>query len=269
MGNYRCLYLENYTSRSSKRSTCLRHFLLSSIPVWRHIRVPSRTRGRMAKNGAMLVCPSSAGKDCLLIALEFIIQQNRAYSALSVAITFHVRTGKTRVLLFGLETELLSELFAYLGAMSPLPYGPMVIPAATMELQAQRFNRTVQGCHDSIYNIEAATGMRQFNYSFEQRGSRQDWKSLDLISITRELSSFLSRFAFLKLQAETGVYLIQQMAQTTQSLIERLDHDATRSHRNDQHRIASKLGDMQSWYLGIAARCRYLHERTTAQTQTV
>jgi hypothetical protein len=154
--------------------------------------------------------------------------------------------------------------------MPPLPYGPMVIPAVAMEVQAQRFNIVIKDCHDYIHSIEATTRMRQFNYPHEKRGmSPQDWRSLDLISITRDLSSFLSRFAFLQLQAETGTYLLEQMARTTELLIENLGKNQTGSFIHDQYEIISKLEDIQSWYLGISARCRYLMERITAQSQTV
>ena len=154
--------------------------------------------------------------------------------------------------------------------MSSQPYGPMVVPTVAMELQAHWFNATIKKCQDGIHAIETATGMRQFNYSHE-RGDKspQDWKSLDLIATTRDLSSFLSRFAFLKLQAETGAYLVQQMTQTTESLIEKLCEDQPASHTDDQYDIILKLQHVRSWYLGIAARCQYLTERTAAQSQTV
>ncbi|KAI0180526.1 hypothetical protein GGR52DRAFT_531722 [Hypoxylon sp. FL1284] len=202
---------------------------------------------------------------------QFVIQQNRAYSAFSIALTFHTRTGKSRALIFGAESWVVSELFRSLNSMSALPYGPMVIPAAAMELQAQWFNKTIKSCQDRIHSIEVTTGMRQFNFPYETNGARtQDWESLDLVSITRDLSSFLSRFAFLKLQAETGAYLLKQMAQTTELLVENSIKDEGHGFDIDgQHDIISKLHEIQSWYLGMAARCRYLTERTTAQSQTV
>ncbi|GAW25031.1 putative Mg2+ transporter -like Zinc transport protein [Rosellinia necatrix] len=201
---------------------------------------------------------------------QFVIQQNRAYSAFSIAITFGLRTGKTRVLIFGVEPSSLSELFAYLHSLSPQPYGPMVIPIVAMELQAQGLGVTIKNCQDRIHSVEIATGMRQFNYLHERKStSTQDWKSLDLISVTRDLSGFLSRFAFLKMQAETGAYLVQQMARTTESLIVRSGKGQTLFDIDDQYDILSKLEHVHSWFLGIAARCRYLSERTAAQSQTV
>ncbi|KAK6609662.1 hypothetical protein H4I96_03593 [Botrytis cinerea] len=200
---------------------------------------------------------------------QFIIQQNRAYSAFSIAVSFNLRTGKTGILIFGVEPLSVSELFAHLRSILPQAYGPMTVPAVAMELQAQSFSLTIKKCHESIHSIETATGMRQFNYPHERKStSTQDWKSLDLISITRELSSFLSRFAFLKMQAETGAYLVKQMAETTELLIERMDKDRIQFGTDDQYDIISKLEHIQSWYLGIAARCRYLSERTNAQSQT-
>ncbi len=84
--------------------------------------------------------------------------------------------------------------------MSPQAHGPMLVPTVALELQAQGFSTTIKNCHDRIYSIETATGMRQFNYPHERKGTdTQDWKCLDLISITRDLSSFLSGFAFLKM----------------------------------------------------------------------
>ncbi|KAI2621789.1 hypothetical protein GGR54DRAFT_599839 [Hypoxylon sp. NC1633] len=202
---------------------------------------------------------------------QFVIQQNRAYSAFSIALTFNIGTGRSRAILFGAETKVVSELFQYLSSMSPQPYGPMVIPTVAMELQAQSFSTTIKNCHDRVYSIEVATGMRQFNFPHEKKGvSPQDWKTLDLISITRDLSSFLSRFAFLKLQAETGANLVEQMARTTELLIEKTHKkDARGFITDDQYNIISKLDEIRNLYLGMAARCRYLTERTAAQSQTV
>lgn len=184
--------------------------------------------------------------------------------------TFDFGTGKTRVLIFGVETSSLSELFAYLRSMSYQARGPMVVPLVAMELQAQSVTMTVKNCQDRIHVIETATGMRQFNFPHERKGaSTQDWKSLDLVSVTRDLSSFMSRFAFIKMQAETGAYLVQQMARTTKSLIKRIGKGQIGLEADDQRDIISKLEHIESWYLGIAARCRYLSERTTAQSQTV
>lgn len=226
----------------------------------------------MAKSGKTHVSESSISHGIyhLSIITEFVIQQNKAYSAFSIALRFSIKTGKTRALLFGAEASSLSELFEYLGSMSSQPYGPMVVPTVAMELQAHWFNATIKNCHDRVYAIETATGMRQFNYSYERGNeSPQDWKNLDLIAITRDLSSFLSRFAFLKLQAETGAYLVQQMTQTTKSLIEKLGEYQPASHTDDQYDIILKLQHVRNWYLGIAARCQYLTERTAAQSQTV
>ncbi|KAI0380583.1 hypothetical protein F5Y04DRAFT_289290 [Hypomontagnella monticulosa] len=201
---------------------------------------------------------------------QFIIQQNRAYSAFSIGLTFDIRTGKCRVLLFGAEAKAVSELFQRLNSMSPGSCGPMEIPAIAMELQARGFTATIKNCQNRVHSIEIATGMRQFNFSFEKRGtSPEDWKTLDLISITRDLSSFLSRFAFLKLQAETGVYLIERMTRTTEVLIERIRGEEHRVDTNGLYNTISKFDEIRSWYLGMAARCRYLIERTTAQSQTV
>ena len=146
----------------------------------------------------------------------------------------------------------------------------MAVPMAAMELQAQGFTTTIKNCQGRIHAIETATGMRQFNFPHEGNGTgTQDWRSLDLVSVTRDLSSFMSRFAFLKMQAETGAYLVQQMAQTTKSFIGTIDKSQIGLETENQRDIISKLEHIESWYLGIAARCRYLSERTTAQSQTV
>ncbi|KAI0170422.1 hypothetical protein BJ166DRAFT_194826 [Pestalotiopsis sp. NC0098] len=164
---------------------------------------------------------------------EFILQQNSSYCACSMGVAFNFVTGHTRILLFGVEPWFVSRLFDYLGSMTPLPEGPMLVPTIAMELQALWFSNTIKDCRSQIYAIETATGMRQgFSNS-------QDWKNLDLISITRDLSSFLSRSA-------------KQTA-----------------FCNDQFDIILKLEQIQSMYHGIAARCQYLTDRATAQSQTV
>ncbi|RWA09417.1 hypothetical protein EKO27_g5688 [Xylaria grammica] len=214
------------------------------------------------------------GDDAAWEKAQFIIQQNRSYSAFSIALTFSMSTGKTRALIFGAEHWVVSNLFQSMASMPTYPYGPMVIPAVALELQAQWFNDTVRNLQDHIHSIETITGMRQFNFPHEVKGpSPQDWKTLDLISITRDLSSFLSRFAFLKLQAETGAYLVDRMIQTTELFVDKIE----KNHRekepinmsSDQNSVISKLEEVQSWYLGLKARCRYLSERASAQNQTV
>ncbi|KAI0413477.1 hypothetical protein F5X98DRAFT_366552 [Xylaria grammica] len=200
---------------------------------------------------------------------QFVIQQNRSYSAFSIALTFGISTGKTRALIFGAEPWVVSNLFQSMTSMTPHSYGPMVIPAVAMELQAQWFNDTVRNLQDHIHSIETTTGMRQFNFPHEVKGpSPQDWKTLDLISITRDLSSFLSRFAFLNLQAETGAYLVDRMIKTTELFIDRREKNHSKAS-SDQYSVISKLEEVQSWYLGLKARCRYLSERASAQNQTV
>lgn len=192
--------------------------------------------------------------------IELVIQQNRAYSAFSMAIKSDPRIGETRVLIFGADTSSLSELFACLSSIPPPSFTPMVIPTVALELQAQSLTRTIKTCQDRIYAIETATGMRQFNLSREgMTETLQDWKALNLVPIVRDLSSFLSRFAFIKMQAETGAYLVKQMTQTSEALTGNAAQEST----------TLKLKHIESWYLGIAARCRYLSGRTAAQTQTV
>ena len=202
--------------------------------------------------------------------LDYIIQQNRSYSSYSIALTFNFETGTVRALIFGTEGPL-SKLFDYLAYLSPLPFGPMTIPTIALELQVKRFNETIKTCHEQIHKIENLTGMRQFNHAYEGDGSQmQDWKSLDLIDVTRSLSSFLSRFAHLNLQAETGAYLVHQMQLSAESFKAQLERMREEKRKIDnQLEILSKLEDNRSWYVGIQARCRYLTQRTQAQTQTV
>ena len=155
--------------------------------------------------------------------------------------------------------------------MSPLPFGPLIIPTIALELQVEGFNETIESCQVRIRDIENMTGMRQFNHAYESKGlGTQDWRSLDLIDITRNLSGFLSRFAFLKLQAETAAYLVHQMQLSAEFLKTELEKSKeAKSKIDSQHDIQSKLEDLASWYHGIQARSCYLTERTQAQVQTV
>ncbi|KAL8815130.1 MAG: hypothetical protein Q9191_008490, partial [Dirinaria sp. TL-2023a] len=183
-----------------------------------------------------------------------------------MALTFNFKTGQIRALIFAPE-GLLSELFDYLDYMSPLPYGPLIVPAVALELQVKGLNDTIKICQNQIHKIEYLTGMRQFNHPHElDERTTQDWKSLNLIDVTRDLSGFLSRFAHLKLQAETGAHLVHQLYSSAELLIAKLQSRKERQTRIDnQHAILSQLEDTKSWYLGIQARCRYLAERTQAQ----
>ncbi|EXU98175.1 hypothetical protein X797_008780 [Metarhizium robertsii] len=190
---------------------------------------------------------------------KYVIQQNGAYSAFSIAMNHNVKTLKTRVLILGVESSTLLDLFEYVESMLPRIQGPMLIPTIAMELQAHSLSMTIKNCRRHIHTIETTTGMRQFNYPHEKRGDNAlDWKSLDLISITRELSSFLARFAFIKMQAETGRHLVQQMIRSTNLLV--VD--------NGQQELVYKLQHIDNWFLGVAANCGYLSERATAQSQT-
>ena len=188
----------------------------------------------------------------------------------SIALTFDLQTGKVRALIFSTK-EPLSDLFNYLKSLSPLPFGPMIIPTIALELQVTRFNETIKTCHDEIHDIEKETGMRQNNHPHEVKESQmEDRKSLDLIDVTRNLSGFLSRFAHLKMQAETGAYLVHQMQLSVEFLIAELEKmKEEKSKIDSQHDILSKLEEIESWFVGIQALCRYLTRRTKAQTQTV
>ncbi len=173
-------------------------------------------------------------------------------------------------MIFGTEGPL-SELFDCLDHISPLPFGPLIIPTIALELQVKGFNETTKSCQNQIHDIEYLTGMRQFDLSYEcNKTKTQDWKSLDLIDVTRNLSSFLSRFAHLKLQAQTGAYLVHQMQLSAKFLKAELERRKDEESKvNNQDDILSTLEDNASWYLGIETRCRYLTERTQAQVQTV
>lgn len=146
-----------------------------------------------------------------------------------------------------------------------------MIPTIALELHVKGINETITNYQNQIHDIEYLTGMRQFDLSYEcNKMKTQDWKSLDLIDVTRNLSSFLSRFAHLNLQAQTGAYLVHQMQRSAEFLkaeLERRKDDGSKV--KDQDDILSTLEDNGSWYLGIQARCRYLIERTQAQVQTV
>lgn len=151
-----------------------------------------------------------------------------------------------------------------------MPYGPMVIPTVALELQANWFSGTIKKMHDQIRDIEATTGMRRaLNPTEDAEMETEAWKRLDLISITRDLSSFLSRLAFLKLQAETGAYLVQQMGAASTSLLESCKDVSSQSNLNSLSGNVQKVEEIRSWLFGIGARCNYLSERTAAQTQTV
>ncbi|KAI0855084.1 hypothetical protein F4860DRAFT_507727 [Xylaria cubensis] len=118
---------------------------------------------------------------------------NRVYAAFSIAMTTNPETSRMCVLILGLHVA--SALTA--------------IPAAAMELQAQQFNNINNGVQEQIGSIEITTRMGQFHYPFETRNtSSRDWKRLDSILTTRDLSSLLSRLAFLELQAETRASLV-------------------------------------------------------------
>lgn len=147
----------------------------------------------------------------------------------------------------------------------------MTIPTIALELHVKKFSEIIKTCQNQIHHIENLTGMRQYHHAYERSETQmQDWKSLDLIDITRNLSGFLTRFAHMNAQAETGTYLVHQLQLSTDFLrtnLERMKEE--KSKIDDQHDVLSKLEDIDSWYAGIQSRCRYLTQRTQAQTQTV
>jgi hypothetical protein len=139
------------------------------------------------------------------------VQQNRSYSSCSIALSFSFRTSKLRALIFDIKGPL-SELFNYLKHISPLSFEPIIISAAALKLQVEQFNEIIKSCQAQLHDIETLTEMRQFNHAFECNHTRtKNWRILNLIDLTRNLSSFLSRFAFLKLQAKIEAYLVRQM----------------------------------------------------------
>lgn len=165
---------------------------------------------------------------------------------------------------------MITEMFTFLGSLSPMPYGPMVVPTIALELQARWFSSTIKKMQDRIHDIETTTGMRRDSYQTENAEPEvHSWKKLDLIAITRDLSSLLSRFAFLKLQAQTGAYLIQQMGAASASLSESCRDGHSRFKLASLSENIQRAEDIRGWFLGIEARCNYLSERTAAQTQTV
>jgi hypothetical protein len=207
----------------------------------------------------------------LTIIEELIIQQNRAYSAISMAITFCEATGQSRILIIGVDKPFLLELYSHVEKMSQMAW-PLGVPAIAMELQARALTASVQSCQDRIRSIETLTGMRQSIHPHERNdaGARdQDWKSLDLVDITRDLSSLLSRSAFIRMQADTGAYLLRQMARTLEAWPGRSVEVHSQDMSGHQYDLLSKLRHIESWLLGLDARCRYLSERTAAQSQTV
>lgn len=221
--------------------------------------------------GRMHVCVKvSLEKSNEVTNEEFILQQNTSYSSYSMALSFNIKTGKTRMLIFGAQPWSLTEMFNYLDSISPLPFGPMLLPTIVIELQAKWFSGTINDVHRRIFDIETVTGIRRFLNSFDNDSARlEGWKKLDLIDITRDLNSILSRLAFLKLQSETSAYLVDRMYISVVALKEKLEEDK-QSHRSSaQDYTLSKLEFIESWITGIKARCSYLTDRTQAQVQTV
>ncbi|CAI7582028.1 unnamed protein product [Penicillium bialowiezense] len=178
------------------------------------------------------------------------------------------KTGKTRILIFGAQVWSLSELFNYL-ELADLSSGivSISIPTAVLELQAQWFTGTIDRMRHRIRSIEDTTGMRKPINPQDLQQPAQDWKELDMVPITGELSSLLSRLSFLKMQAEATSYLIQRMHQYTEALIDKSVGELNYMIR-DQHEIFVKLENARGWYHGIMAQCDYLIRRTTAQTET-
>lgn len=178
-------------------------------------------------------------------------------------------TGKIRILIFGAQTWSLSELFSYLET-ADISLGDLSIsiPTSALELQAQWFTRTINSLRHRVRFIEDTTGMRKPISPQDLRQPAQDWKELDMVPMTGELSSLLSRFSFLKMQAETALYLIQRMYQHTEALVGTpVGRPGCAIH--DQQGLFIKLENARGCYLGLVAQCDYLMRRTSAQTETV
>ncbi|PQE31549.1 Mg2+ transporter -like Zinc transport protein [Rutstroemia sp. NJR-2017a WRK4] len=104
--------------------------------------------------------------------------------------------------------------------------------------------------------------MRKPISQHDAKQTTEDWKSLDLVPITGELSSLLSRLSFLKMQAETTLYLIQRIQRYIEARPWYMNTD-------DQYELVSKIEDAQGGYHGLSAQYDYLIQRTSAQTETV
>jgi hypothetical protein len=155
-------------------------------------------------------------------------------------------------------------MFDIISSSSNLSTGPMCIPLIAMQLQARWFTDTINELHSNIYDVETSTGMRRFDNSNKNSPEKQDWRQLNLIDFTRSLNSILTRLAFLRLQAETSCYLIEQMQISTKA-IETTNSTVAREESYLYH----KANYIQGLFRGIKARCNYLTERVQAQVQTV
>jgi hypothetical protein len=172
------------------------------------------------------------------------------------------QTGRTRILIFGAQAWSLSELFGYLESVNiSLGDISVFIPTLVLELQARWFTATINSLRQRIRTIEDTTGMRKPICAQDLQQPAQNWKELDMVPITGELSSLLSRFSFLKMQAETALYLIQRIYQHAVG--------GPGCTISDQNGLLVKLENTRGWYLGLVAQCDYLMRRTSAQTETV
>lgn len=176
-------------------------------------------------------------------------------------------SGKTRILIFGAQAWSVSQLFDYLeSANLSLGNNSISIATAVLDLQAQWFNGTINSLKQRVGDIEDTTGMRKPINHEDLQQPAQDWKDLDMVPITGELSSLLSRISFLKMQAETALYLIQRMHHhagiLTDKTVGRLGYPD-----HEDYELFNRLESTRGWFIGLIAQCDYLARRTSAQLQ--
>lgn len=221
-----------------------------------HTGVASFLATRKGKNGA----PGQRSE-------QIIMQQTRSHSHFSMCLTTS-ETGKTRILIFGAQGWSVSQLFDSLESAN-LSFGDntIFIPAAVLDLQAHWFNGTINSLKQRVGEIEDTTGMRKPINHDDLQHPAPDWKDLDMVPITGELSSLLSRISFLKMQTETALYLIQRMHHQTRA---RTDKTVRRfRYQNHEHELFTRLESTRGWFIGLMAQCDYLARRTSAQSETV
>ncbi|KGO48624.1 Mg2+ transporter protein, CorA-like/Zinc transport protein ZntB [Penicillium expansum] len=207
---------------------------------------------------------------------QLLIQQTRSLSSFSMGVT-KTKTGQTRILIFGAQAWSLSELFDYLESADASLAANMSIsiPASALELQAWWFTGTMNSLKSRIRTIENTTGMRKPINHEDLQQSSPHWQDLDMVPLLGELSSLLSRLSFLKMQAETALYLIQRMQQYTegQQYSEAVADKTVEVHQfpshEDQKELLVKLENARGWYLGLVTQGEYLMRRTSAQTDTI
>ena len=119
--------------------------------------------------------------------------------------------------MFDIHSKTFTELVCYLEAAKGLVGEPMLLPTLLEEINAHFREEWVEQCRQEIFDVEKSTKMRKGLADLQVEETVPDWRTIDLIEITRSINSVLAKLAFGSLLCQTSLQLLKFLSDTTKS----------------------------------------------------